>query len=159
MSIWTLFWKPRTPRADSNQELLSCWSFFWSLILRAEFPRWQLRSNVFFSSPHISLSVFHFTAVAHAFVVSMFTPCSRGEGVEVEEWFTSLLLPGAYFREQAGFGCHRFSGLEPRARTLHLPVLRRRRRWMKRKGGGAGWGAMCQGQVLWMGEKRQAVIQ
>lgn len=92
----------------------------------------------FFSSPHISLSVFHFTAVAYAFVVSMFTPCSWGEGVEVEEWFTSLLLPGAYFREQAGFGCHRFSGLEPRARTLHLPVLRRRRRWMKRKGGGAG---------------------
>ncbi|MEQ2168056.1 hypothetical protein GOODEAATRI_010577 [Goodea atripinnis] len=28
-------------------------------------------------------------------------------------------------REQEGFGCHRFSGSEPRSRTLHLLVLRR----------------------------------
>lgn len=41
-----------------------------------------------------------------------------------------------YFREQEGFGCHRFSGSEPRAGTLHLSVLRRRRRWRRREEGG-----------------------
>lgn len=44
----------------------------------------------------------------------------------------------AYFREKRGFGCQRFSGSEPRVRTLHLKEGR----------GGGGVGG-CQGQVAW----------
>lgn len=75
----------------------------------------------------------------------VFMPCGLGL-----EWgiVNYPIAARAYFREKEGFGCHRFSGSELRAGTLHLPVLRKRRRWRRRMERGGGE-CICQGQALW----------
>lgn len=87
----------------------------------------QVRSSSLFSNPLITLSFY--LPQSHRLCLARVHASRLG----LERGIVNYPIAArAYFREKEGFGCHRFSGSELRAGTLHLPVLRKRRRWRRR---------------------------